>query len=346
MEITTSRFVIIIMLIQLGICIFCALYNTIWFFSNYDDLNSYLDIDAISWYKNEGLVFVVQLFTWFLLFSNFVPISLIVTLEIVKFIQAAFIQWDIMMFDKERQLATKVQSSNLNEELGMVRYIFSDKTGTLTCNVMEFKKMSIGPEKYGKGEKEGTEEEKHRLAQMGDGITNCSFMDDRFFEHKNDRYHENQGYIRDYLMVLAVCHTVIVQQKEDRVEYNAASPDELALINAAKFFGCELKGRDEEGNVVLCWDSQTVKFTVLNVLEFTSTRKRMSVVVRSPNGTILLLTKGADSVIFSRLDPYNNPLREVTEEHLEEFARIGLRTLVLGMREVPPLEYEEWNEKF
>lgn len=64
------------------------------------------------------------------------------------------------MFDKERQLATKVQSSNLNEELGMVRYIFSDKTGTLTCNVMEFKKMSIGPEKYGKGEKEGTEEEK------------------------------------------------------------------------------------------------------------------------------------------------------------------------------------------
>lgn len=56
-------------------------------------------------------------------------------------------------------------------------------------------------------------------------------------------------------MVLAVCHTVIVQQKEDRVEYNAASPDELALINAAKFFGCELKGRDEEGNVVLCWDS-------------------------------------------------------------------------------------------
>lgn len=85
---------------------------------------------------------------------------------------------------------------------------------------------------------------------------------------------------------------------------------------------------------------------MLNVLEFTSTRKRMSVVVRSPNGTILLLTKGADSVIFNRLDPYNNPLREITEEHLEEFARIGLRTLVLGMREVPPLEYEEWNEKF
>ena len=166
MEITTSRFVIIIMLIQLGICIFCSLYNTIWFFSNYDQLNSYLDIDAIHWYKNEGLVFVVQLFTWFLLFSNFVPISLIVTLEIVKFIQAAFIQWDIMIFDKERHLATKVQSSNLNEELGMVRYIFSDKTGTLTCNIMEFKKMSIGPHKYGKLETEKTilEEERARLA--------------------------------------------------------------------------------------------------------------------------------------------------------------------------------------
>ncbi len=107
-------------------------------------------MDAISWYHNEGLVFVVQLFTWFLLFSNFVPISLIVTLEIVKFIQAIFIQWDIMIFDRARHLPTKVQSSNLNEELGTVRYIFSDKTGTLTCNIMEFKRMSIGPTKYGK----------------------------------------------------------------------------------------------------------------------------------------------------------------------------------------------------
>ena len=59
LDVATSRFVIVIMAIQFVICVFCALYNTIWFFSNYDQLNSYLDIDATSWYKNEGLVFVV-----------------------------------------------------------------------------------------------------------------------------------------------------------------------------------------------------------------------------------------------------------------------------------------------
>ena len=96
----------------------------------------------------------------------------------------------------------------------------------------------------------------------------------------------------------------------------------------------------------MCWNNQIVKFMVLNVLEFTSARKRMSVIVRAPDGTILLLTKGADTVVFSRLDPYNNPLRNVTEDYLEEFARIGLRTLVLGMRELDVNEYEEWNEKY
>ena len=93
------------------------------------------------------------------------PISLVVTLELVKFIQAQFIQWDIMIFDKEKRMGTKVQSSNLNEELGQVRFIFSDKTGTLTCNIMEFKKMSIGNQCYGKMGNEGvTKEELKRLA--------------------------------------------------------------------------------------------------------------------------------------------------------------------------------------
>jgi phospholipid-transporting ATPase len=69
---------------------------------------------------------------WILAMMNFVPISLIVSLELVKFFQGAFIQYDVMIYDEEKDLSAKAQSSNLNEELGMVNYIFSDKTGTLT----------------------------------------------------------------------------------------------------------------------------------------------------------------------------------------------------------------------
>jgi magnesium-transporting ATPase (P-type) len=71
------------------------------------------------------------------------------TLELVKLFQAYFISWDEKMFDTTQGIAAGVQSSNLNEELGQVEFLFSDKTGTLTCNVMEFKKFSVGRYSYG-----------------------------------------------------------------------------------------------------------------------------------------------------------------------------------------------------
>ena len=92
---------------------------------------------------------------WFVALMNFVPISLLVTLESINVTQGLFIAWDIDIYDTERDLPTRVQSSNLNEELGMVSYIFSDKTGTLTQNIMEFQKFSVGSQKYGMDKPEG-----------------------------------------------------------------------------------------------------------------------------------------------------------------------------------------------
>ena len=96
------------------------------------------------------LFFIIKLGTWCVLLNNLVPISLLMTMELVKYFQGWFISWDVDIYDKNKKVMTKVQTSTLNEELGQVRYIFSDKTGTLTKNYMNFKRVTIGFKQYNK----------------------------------------------------------------------------------------------------------------------------------------------------------------------------------------------------
>lgn len=81
--------------------------------------------------------------------NTLLPISLSVTLEVCKFVQGAMIEWDYLIYSEERDKPVKVQTFSIVEDLGQVGYIFSDKTGTLTRNIMEFKYMLVGTEFYG-----------------------------------------------------------------------------------------------------------------------------------------------------------------------------------------------------
>merc|ERR1712045_950656 len=115
---------------QFFICLMCAILSGDWSASNKDAWYLYSDIapELDAFYK---------FFTWFIIFAQFIPISLLVSMEVVKFVQAQFMQWDINMYTKLRGKTDKfctVQNSNLNEELGQIDYVFSDKTGTLTDN--------------------------------------------------------------------------------------------------------------------------------------------------------------------------------------------------------------------
>lgn len=119
----------------------------------------------------------------------------------------------------------------------------------------------------------------------------------------NNSNSSNYQQIKKLVYNLAVCHTIIVEKKDDQISYNASSPDELALINAARHFGVTFMERDGDNNAVI-FDrnlNQNVKFEVLNIIEFTSTRKRMSIIVRTEDDKIICMCKGADSIIIPRL---------------------------------------------
>ena len=149
------------------------------------------------------------------------------------------------------------------------------------------------------------------------------------------------------MFFLSCCHSIVIDEKKGT--YNAASPDELALVNAAKQFGFEFKGFDDEDNIlVLEKDTNQVhQFKLLNICEFTSTRKRMSAIVRDPQGRIILMCKGADSVIMERLSmaSLNGEVLSKTQGFVDLYAEDGLRTLFLAERIIPEEEYKIWNEK-
>ncbi|KAF8077570.1 phospholipid-translocating ATPase [Lyophyllum atratum] len=158
--------------------------------------------------------------------------------------------------------------------------------------------------------------------------------------------------LNGFFSVLALCHTVLtgIDSQTGALEYKAQSPDEAALVQAAADVGFVFRGR--EGDVLLLqtpFSEEVERYQLLNILEFTSTRKRMSVVVRKldeQDGRIFLLCKGADNVIFERLREGGDDLKRETERHLAEFASEGLRTLTLAYKVVGEDEYAAWSERY
>ncbi|GEQ71218.1 hypothetical protein JCM33374_g4899 [Metschnikowia sp. JCM 33374] len=301
---------------------------------------SYLYLEGTSMVR----LFFKDILTFWILFSNLVPISLFVTVEIIKYYQAYMIGSDLDMYHAESDTPTGVRTSSLVEELGQIDYIFSDKTGTLTRNVMEFKCCTIG----GKCYTEEIPEDGH--VQVVDGIELGFYSFQDLQSHLGDLSSQQSAIISEFFSLLSTCHTVIpeVNESTGAIKYQAASPDEGALVQGAADMGFRFTIRRPKGVTIQTdFEGKSSEYELLNICEFNSTRKRMSAIFRCPDGIIRLFCKGADTVILERLS--NNepqPFVEGTIRHLEEFASEGLRTLCIASRIVSEEEYAAWSREY
>ncbi|KAK6143245.1 hypothetical protein DH2020_023593 [Rehmannia glutinosa] len=364
LESRMNREIIYLSIFLVTLCTIVCICHGVWLRRHNDELDlmqfyrkkdySEPEVENYEYYGWGMEIFFVFLMS-VIVFQVMIPISLYISMELVRVGQAYFMIRDKRMFDESSNSSFQCRALNINEDLGQIKYVFSDKTGTLTENKMEFQCASIGGVDYDNG-KASTEDDRIGHSIQADGMVLKPKMTvklDSELLNLSKRKHTDDGrHVRDFFMALAACNTIVPLTVETSdpavklIEYQGESPDEQALVYAAATYGFMLIERTS-GHIVIDIQGERQRFNVLGLHEFDSERKRMSVILGCPDNTVKLFVKGADTSMFSVIDKSSNSnMVKATEAHLNSYSSKGLRTLVIGMRELSASEFEQWQSSY
>ncbi|EFW19043.1 Putative aminophospholipid-translocase [Coccidioides posadasii str. Silveira] len=301
----------------------------------------------------------IAIMVYLILFSTIIPMSLRVNLDMAKSVYGRFIERDKGIPD------TIVRTSTIPEDLGRIEYLLSDKTGTLTQNEMELKKIHVGTVSYANEAMEevaayvrqgfstaSNPNQPHLAALVTPSSVNTTHSG---MAGSTRTRREISSRVRDLIMALVICHNVTptLDEKDGQTitTYQASSPDEIAIVKYAQEVGVQLAYRDRQKILLRSVETGkvVVRAQILDIFPFTSESKRMGIVVQfshtqgveQAQDEIWFFQKGADTVMSSIV-----ATNDWLDEETANMAREGLRTLVVGRKRLSQERYHEFSKNY